>query len=227
MWFPLLGLPERARDRAPPTHTQIRTTHTKRSQADAGNCDNEEERRKEALVSDRVDTTESCEACRTIDEADGVVDGRLYLSLARPPTGRPTLVGARKVELRASDAISAFAGSPTFVYLHIVWFGFWILAALGVFGRGLVFDPFPFGLLTMIVSLEAIFLSTFILITQNRQGERSEARAQFDFHNNVRGEIWAAHIGQALGLDAHHVEHMVKRTVEGYLKDVEDAADHG
>jgi uncharacterized protein DUF1003 len=178
-------------------------------------------------VSDTTDAAVSCEACRTIDEADGVVDGRLYLSMARPPTGPPVLAGARKVELKASDAISGFAGSLAFVYLHIGWFAFWILAALGIFGRGLVFDPFPFGLLTMIVSLEAIFLSTFILITQNRQGERSEARAQFDFHNNVRGEIWAAHIGQALGLDAHHVEHMVKRTVEGYLNDADGAADHG
>jgi uncharacterized membrane protein len=177
-------------------------------------------------VSDTADEAESCEACRTIDEADGVVDGRLYLSLARPPRS-PALAGARKMEQKTSDAISGFAGSLAFVYLHIGWFALWILAALGIFGRWAAFDPFPFGLLTMIVSLEAIFLSTFILITQNRQGQRSEARAQFDFHNNVRGEIWSAHIGQALGLDAHHVEHMVKKTVAGYLQEVEQATDAG
>jgi uncharacterized membrane protein len=178
-------------------------------------------------VSHTPDEAEPCEACRTIDEADGVVDGRLYLSLASTPPRHPALTGVRKTEQRLSDAVSAFAGSLPFVYLHIAWFTLWILANHGLFGRGLVFDPFPYGLLTMVVSLEAIFLSTFILITQNRQGERSEARAQFDFHNNVRGEIWAAHIGQALGLDAHHVEHMVRRTVEGYLKEVEDAAGGG
>jgi uncharacterized membrane protein len=174
-------------------------------------------------VSHTEDEEAPCEACRTIDEADGVVDGRLFLSLPTPPR-HPAVSNARKIEDRASDAISAFAGSPAFVYIHVAWFTFWILANLGMFGQGLVFDPFPYGLLTMIVSLEAIFLSTFILITQNRQGERSEARAQFDFHNNVRGEIWAAHIGQALGLDAHHVEHMVKKTVEGYLAEVANAA---
>jgi uncharacterized membrane protein len=178
-------------------------------------------------VSDTWEDTDSCEACRTIDEADGVVDGKLYLSLAGPPSRYPGVSEVHKVEQGASDAISAFAGSLAFVYIHIGWFTFWILSNLGVFGQGLVFDRFPFGLLTMIVSLEAIFLSTFILITQNRQGERSEARAQFDFHNNVRGDIWAAHIGQALGPDAHHVEHMVKRTVDGYLKEVEELAGDG
>jgi uncharacterized membrane protein len=177
--------------------------------------------------SDDTDGVDSCEACRTIDEADGVVDGRLYLSLAGPPSRYPGLTEVRKVEQRASDAISAFAGSPGFVYIHVGWFALWILANLGVFGQAFIFDRFPFGLLTMIVSLEAIFLSTFILITQNRQGERSEARAQFDFHNDVRGEIWAAHIGQALGLDARHVEHMVKKTVDGYLKEVEEVAGDG
>jgi hypothetical protein len=184
-------------------------------------------RRRGDLVNDTRDDVDSCEACRTIDEADGVVDGRLYLSFAGPPSRYPGLSEVRKVEQGASDAISAFAGSLAFVYIHIGWFTFWILSNLWVFGQGLVFDRFPFGLLTMIVSLEAIFLSTFILITQNRQGERSEARAQFDFHNNVRGEIWAAHIGQALGLDAHHVETMVKKTVEGYLREVEELAGGG
>ena len=178
-------------------------------------------------MSQRDDDADACEACRTIDEADGVVDGRLYLSLAGPPSRYPGLSEVRKVEQRAADTISSFAGSLAFVYIHIGWFTLWILSNLGAFGQGLVFDRFPFGLLTMIVSLEAIFLSTFILITQNRQGERSEARARFDFHNNVRGEIWAAHIGQALGLDAHHVEHMVDKTVEGYLREVEGLAGDG
>ena len=60
---------------------------------------------------------------------------------------------------RIADRITAFAGSMTFVYVHIVWFGCWI--AFGV-------EDYPYGLLTMIVSLEAIFLSTFVLISQNR-----------------------------------------------------------
>ena len=60
---------------------------------------------------------------------------------------------------RAADAITTFAGSMSFVYLHIIWFGCWI---------GFGVESYPFGLLTMIVSLEAIFLSTFVMISQNR-----------------------------------------------------------
>lgn len=68
--------------------------------------------------------------------------------------------------------ITDFAGSMRFVYLHAVWFAVWIIANSGlpVVGLAIVpWDPFPFGLLTLVVSLEAIFLSTFVMIAQNRQ----------------------------------------------------------
>ena len=68
---------------------------------------------------------------------------------------------------RIADAITAYSGRMLFVYVHIGWFGLWILLNTGRFGV-LPFDPFPYGLLTMIVSLEAIFLSTFVLLSQNR-----------------------------------------------------------
>jgi uncharacterized membrane protein len=69
---------------------------------------------------------------------------------------------------RAADRITAFSGSMLFVYLHIIWFGSWI--AFGV-------EDYPFGLLTMIVSLEAIFLSTFVMISQNRADARRQVIA--------------------------------------------------
>lgn len=73
-------------------------------------------------------------------------------------------------EGRIADVITYFAGSMMFVYVHIVWFTFWITANQGYFEPYIpIFDPFPYGLLTMLVSLEAIFLSTFIMISQNRQ----------------------------------------------------------
>jgi uncharacterized membrane protein len=77
---------------------------------------------------------------------------------------------------RISDAITYFSGHMVFVYLHVAWFAGWIAWNLGALGAK-PFDPFPFGLLTLIVSLEAIFLSTFVLISQNRIGEDSERRA--------------------------------------------------
>ena len=73
-----------------------------------------------------------------------------------------------RVENRVADAITRFAGSMDFVYVHIVWFVLWI---------SLRVEKFPFGLLTMIVSLEAIFLSTFILVSQNRADEKRQVLA--------------------------------------------------
>ncbi len=85
----------------------------------------------------------------------------------------------RGLQGRLADAITSFSGRMIFAYVHIVWFGIWILVNTGRFGVR-AFDPFPYGLLTMIVSLEAIFLSTFVLISQNRLGEETERRADLD-----------------------------------------------
>jgi uncharacterized membrane protein len=71
-------------------------------------------------------------------------------------------------ENRVADQITQFAGSMRFVYLHVVWFGAWIVFRV---------EHYPFGLLTMIVSLEAIFLSTFVMISQNRGEERRQVLA--------------------------------------------------
>jgi uncharacterized membrane protein len=77
---------------------------------------------------------------------------------------------------RAADAITTFSGSMLFVYLHVLWFATWVLVNRGAFGLT-KFDPFPYGLLTMIVSLEAIFLSALVLLTQNRLSDEVEHRA--------------------------------------------------
>jgi uncharacterized membrane protein len=71
----------------------------------------------------------------------------------------------RSIENRIADRITMFSGSMRFVYIHIAWFGLWI---------GLGVESYPFGLLTMIVSLEAIFLSTFVMISQNRADAKRE-----------------------------------------------------
>jgi uncharacterized membrane protein len=73
-----------------------------------------------------------------------------------------------KFENRLADVITRFAGSMAFVYVSVLWFGLWIVIPV---------EEYPFGLLTMIVSLEAIFLSTFILISQNRADERRQVVA--------------------------------------------------
>jgi uncharacterized membrane protein len=78
------------------------------------------------------------------------------------------LARAASVQNRIADKITAFAGSMGFVYLHLVWFAAWIIFRV---------ETYPFGLLTMIVSLEAIFLSTFVMISQNRADAKRQVLA--------------------------------------------------
>ena len=78
---------------------------------------------------------------------------------------------AEDVQLRVADAITAFAGSMNFVYIHVLAFAVWML----------VFEKSPWPTLTLIVSLEAIFLSTFVMIGQNRQASFQQAKADHDY----------------------------------------------
>jgi uncharacterized membrane protein len=95
------------------------------------------------------------------------------LELPHHPALRKTMEKrAGSVQNRIADVITRFAGSMAFVYVHVFWFGLWI---------GFRVEKFPFGLLTMIVSLEAIFLSTFLLISSNRQDEHRQALADAEW----------------------------------------------
>jgi uncharacterized membrane protein len=92
---------------------------------------------------------------------------------SQKPPQHPALVQAAeerasKLQNRVADAITKFAGSMLFVYVHMLWFGVWIIFRV---------EKYPFGLLTMIVSLEAIFLSTFVMISQNRADAKREVLA--------------------------------------------------
>ena len=88
---------------------------------------------------------------------------------------------------RISDTITRFAGSSVFIVLHIAWFTVWIILNLGRTGTH-PFDPYPFTFLTMVVSLEAIFLSIFVLISQNRMAHQADRRAHLDLQINLLAE---------------------------------------
>ena len=88
---------------------------------------------------------------------------------------------ARGMQDRLADFITDASGRMIFAYVHVVWFGLWFVVNSGWVGIR-PFDPFPYGLLTMIVSLEAIFLATFVLISQNRMSAESEHRADLALH---------------------------------------------
>jgi uncharacterized membrane protein len=87
---------------------------------------------------------------------------------------------------RLALRIADFTGNMLFVWLHICLFLFWVL--LNLIAKEKAWDPYPFNLLTMVVSLEAIFLSTFVLIAENRESKRNEIREQFDYEVDVKAE---------------------------------------
>jgi uncharacterized membrane protein len=94
---------------------------------------------------------------------------------------------------RIADWIAWFSGSMPFLMINGGWFIVWIIIntlAVGI----LAFDPYPFGLLTMIVSLEAIFLSCFVLISQNRQAEKDRVRSDIEYEVNIKAELEIAHL---------------------------------
>jgi uncharacterized membrane protein len=122
-------------------------------------------------VASNASTTEAESAPNGHWHRNGV---RRFVIPAKPPRPiNPALVKhaeerADDVQNRIADRITTFAGSMTFVYLHILWFGSWIIFRV---------EDYPFGLLTMIVSLEAIFLSTFVMISQNRADAKRQVIA--------------------------------------------------
>jgi uncharacterized membrane protein len=91
-----------------------------------------------------------------------------------------------------TDAIAEFSGSLPFLGLHALWFLAWI--GMNTIPGLPAFDPFPFGLLTMCVSLEAIFLSVIVLLSQNRQSAKDRIRADVDYEVNLKAELEVSHL---------------------------------
>jgi uncharacterized membrane protein len=112
-----------------------------------------------------------------------------------------------KVE-RMADWIAEFSGSIAFLMLHVVFFAVWILLNVHWLPGWTppLFDPFPFGLLTMVVSLEAIILSVFVLLSQNRQVAKDRIRSDIEYEVNLKAELEVAHLHEKM--DRLHAETM-------------------
>jgi uncharacterized membrane protein len=95
---------------------------------------------------------------------------------------------SRTVGERLSDTIARHAGRSWFIATHAVWFGGWILLNSGWIGSIRPFDPYPYQFLTFVVSLEAIFLSLFILMSQGRSAKQADDRAHLDLQINLLAE---------------------------------------
>jgi uncharacterized membrane protein len=111
---------------------------------------------------------------------------------------------------RVADWIAWFSGSMPFLLINFLWFMGWI--AINTLPLGMrVFDPYPFGLLTMIVSLEAIFLSCFVLISQNRQAEKDHVRSDVEYEVNIKAELEVAHLHEKTDrIYAQMLEHFAR-----------------
>ena len=94
----------------------------------------------------------------------------------------------RRLGDKVADFLTESFGTVLFLTINALWFGVWIIINTGLIPRIPVFDPFPFGLLTMIVSLEAIFLAIIVLISQNRSSNVEDLREEIDLQINVRTE---------------------------------------
>ena len=95
---------------------------------------------------------------------------------------------------RVADWIAWFSGSMPFLMINGGWFMIWIVVNTLILGSAAAFDPYPFGLLTMIVSLEAIFLSCFVLVSQNRQAEKDRVREDIEYEVNIKAELEIDHL---------------------------------
>jgi uncharacterized membrane protein len=105
-----------------------------------------------------------------------------------------------------ADGIAGFTGSISFVILHLLWFGFWSAWNTGILTSARPFDPYPFQLLAMIVSLEGVLLVTFVLIKQNRMTHLSDRRAHLDLQINLLAEREATHVLRLLRRVAHRLQ---------------------
>ena len=121
----------------------------------------------------------------------------------------------RRNEQRVADGITKFSGTMAFVLLHVVWFTFWIIFNTT---SSHPFDKFPFGLLTLIVSLEAIFLSTFVLMSQNQSAKRDQQREQNDHLTDLWSEAWTEMIGEKLGIRREDVERTAQQRLEDHQR---------
>ena len=111
---------------------------------------------------------------------------------------------------RTVDWISWFSGSMWFLAFTAIWFAAWIVVNMIPLGVP-QFDPYPFGLLTMITSLEAIFLSCFVLISQNRQAEKDRVRSDIEYEVNIKAELEVAHLHEKTDrIHAEMLEHFIR-----------------
>lgn len=132
--------------------------------------------------------TISCPACGGENPPDAVFCGNheCHKALGEFRYVLEELNAAKHWLEHVADRVTEFAGRPHFVTLHVIWFGIWILANSGLVGFLKAFDEYPYSLLGIVLAVEAVFITGFLLISQNRQQAYADKRAELDYEINVR-----------------------------------------
>jgi uncharacterized membrane protein len=112
---------------------------------------------------------------------------------------------------RLADTVTSFTGRPHFVTAHLAWFAAWVLLNSGLIVAVQAFDAYPFSLLGIILSVEAILITSFLLISQNRQNVHAEKRAELEYEVNVRSYRKIRDLQDALEAIANRIERLEKR----------------
>lgn len=130
----------------------------------------------------------NCPACGGENPADAVFCGNheCHKALGEFKYVLEELQAGKNWIERLADKVTAFIAKPNFIIIHMLWFTFWILANQGVFGFLKGFDEYPYSLLGIILAIEAVFITGFLLISQNHQTAYSEKRAELDYEVNIR-----------------------------------------
>ncbi|MGQ0592174.1 MAG: DUF1003 domain-containing protein [Gammaproteobacteria bacterium] len=116
---------------------------------------------------------------------------------------------------RLADKVTAFTGRPHFVTIHVLWFLAWVILNSGAIVAGVVFDAYPYSLLGIILAIEAILITSFVLISQNRQNAHQDQRAELDYEVNVKAYRKLGEIQAALGKVTDRLDALERKTRSG------------
>ena len=140
------------------------------------------------LVTELAQNTVICPQCGRSNTADAVfcANAACHKALGGFRFAEEEIARESRVHEKVADRVAAFIGNPYFIVVHAVWFLLWIGVNTGIITVSRMFDVYPFGLLGIILSIEAIFITGFLLISQNRQSAHADKRSELDYEVNVR-----------------------------------------
>jgi uncharacterized membrane protein len=154
-----------------------------------------------------------CPRCGHASPADAVFCEMpaCHKALGELPFSNETLTERERWHTALADRVTAFIAHPAYIAVHVVWFAAWIAVNTGIVMGWRRFDEYPFALLGILLAIEAIFITGFVLISQTRQGARADLRAELDYEVNVRTyrELRAMH--ESLREIAARVERLERR----------------